>query len=81
MAELNHDTLDVLRKGHPGWRLLCSDHSFLVVAFLNRTFINPNVHIISESDLSEALEDELFALRERLDPDNFPRAARDYLND
>ena len=81
MAELNYDTLDVLRREHPGWRLLCSDHAPLVVAFLNRSFIKPNVRIIPESDLSEALEDELFALRERLGPDTFPRAARDYLND
>lgn len=81
MADLNYDTLDVLRKEHPGWRLLCSDHAPLVVTFLNRTFIKPNVRIMPEPGLAEALEDDLFALRERLGHESFPRSARDYLND
>jgi hypothetical protein len=36
---------------------------------------------MSAADLSEALEDELFALRERLGPDAYPKRALDYLND
>jgi hypothetical protein len=81
MAELNYDTLDVLRKEHPGWRLLCSDHAPLVVSFLHRAFIQPNVRVMPEPVLAEALEDELFALRESLGPEAFPRSARDYLSD
>lgn len=81
MAELNYDTLHVLQKEHPAWRLLRSDHAPLVVAFLNRVFIRPNVRVIPEPDLSESLEDELFGVRERIGPDAFPRPAREYLND
>jgi hypothetical protein len=81
MAYLNYDTLDVLRKEHPGWRLLCSEHAPLVVAFLHRTFIQPNVRTMPEPDLAEALEDDLFGLRERLGAAAFPRSAREYLND
>ncbi len=81
MAELTFDTLEVLRKEHPGWRLLCSDHAPLVVAFLHRAFIKPNVRIMPEPALAEALEDELFGLRERFGREAVPRSARDYLND
>ena len=44
-------------------------------------FITPNQRVLAQSDLAEALEDELYALRERLGADVFPRSALDYLND
>ena len=78
---LDYDTLDRLRQGHPAWRLLRSDHAALVASFLNRVFITPNQRVLAQSDLAEALEDELYALRERLGADVFPRPALDYLND
>lgn len=81
MAELDHDTLELLRRDHPAWRLLRSDHAALVISFLHRVFIRPNVRSMAETDLAEALEDDLFGLRERLGADAFPRPARDYLND
>lgn len=34
-----------------------------------------------QADLAEALEDELFALRERLGTEVFPKSALDYIND
>ncbi|MBP0632064.1 MULTISPECIES: DUF3375 domain-containing protein [unclassified Cupriavidus] len=78
---LDFDTLERLRQSHPAWRLLRSDHASLVAAFLHRAFVEPNRRSIGQSDLAEALEDELFALRERLGQDAFPKAALDYLND
>ena len=78
---LDHDTLDQLRHGHPAWRLLRSDHAALVASFLSRVFIAPNQRVLAQSDLAEALEDELYAARERLGADAFPRPALDYLND
>ncbi|MCU0751620.1 MAG: DUF3375 domain-containing protein [Akkermansiaceae bacterium] len=81
MASLDYDTLHVLQKEHPSWRLLRSDHAPLVVSFLSRVFIQPNVRLMAEADLAEALEDDLFVLRERLGNDSFPRSARDYLSD
>ena len=77
----DHDTLDHLRRSHPAWRLLRSDHPALVASFLHRVFIAPNERVLAQSDLAEALEDELYALRERLGGDAFPRPALDYLND
>ncbi|MEK6698700.1 MAG: DUF3375 domain-containing protein [Nitrospirota bacterium] len=78
---LDYATLDLLRQSHPAWRLLRSDHAPLVASFLQRVFIAPNVRVMAQADLAEALEDELFALRERLGADAFPKSALDYLND
>ncbi|MEO8250810.1 MAG: DUF3375 domain-containing protein, partial [Burkholderiales bacterium] len=78
---LDFATLDTLRLRHPAWRLLRSDHAPLIASFLQRVFITPNVRVMVAADLAEALEDELFALRERLGPDVFPKAAAEYLND
>src|SRR5882762_3601265 len=78
---LDYSTLDALRTHHPAWRLLRSDHAPLVASFLHRVFVVPNVRVMSAADLSEALEDELFALRDRLGADAYPKRALDYLND
>lgn len=78
---LNYTTLDLMRQNHPAWRLLRSDHTPLVASFLYRVFIAPNVRSMAQADLAEALEDELFALRERVGSDYFPKSALEYLND
>jgi hypothetical protein len=62
---LDYATLDLLRQSHPAWRLLRSEHAPLVASFLQRVFIAPNVRVMAQADLAEALEDELYALRER----------------
>ena len=77
----DHETLDDLRQHHPAWRLLRSDHVALAASFLHRVFIAPNERMLTQSDLGEALEDELYTLRERRGADAFPRPALDYLND
>lgn len=78
---LDYSTLELLRQNHPAWRLLRAQHAPLVVSFLHRVFIVPNVRNVSQTDLVAALEDELFALRERLGADAFPDTAQGYLND
>jgi len=78
---LDYAILDLLRQNHPAWRLLNSPHAPLVASFLQRVFIAPNVRVMAQADLAEALEDELFALRERLGAETFPKPAPDYLND
>jgi len=74
-------TLEQLRRHHPAWRLLRSDHAPLVASFLHRVFVAPNVRTMSQADLVEHLEDELYALRESRGAESFPRAAREYLED
>lgn len=77
----DHATLELLRQRHPAWRLLRADHAALVASFLHRVFVTPNVRNIAQADLAEALEDELFGLREQLGHDAFPRTALQYLDD
>ncbi|MCQ4166197.1 DUF3375 family protein [Tahibacter harae] len=76
---MNHATLAALRERHPAWRLLASPHAPLVASFLYRKFVAPNVRVMNEADLSEALEDELFALREQLGEEAYPKGASEYL--
>jgi len=57
----------LLRQNHPAGRLLRSDHVPLVASFLQRVFITPNVQVLSQADLVEALENKLFSLREQAD--------------
>ena len=78
---MDHATLSSLRDRHPAWRLLASPHAPLVASFLQRVFVAPNVRVMPEADLAEALEDELFALREQLGADAYPKGASEYLND
>lgn len=78
---MDHAHLVSLRDRHPAWRLLASPHAPLVAGFLHRVFVAPNVRVMSEANLAESLEDELFALREQLGEDAYPKAAVDYLND
>jgi len=44
---LDYDALDALRSHHPAWRLLRSDHAALVVSFLQRVFVAPNVRVMA----------------------------------
>jgi hypothetical protein len=78
---MDFETLDRLRHGHPAWRLLRADHAPLIASFLHRTYIEPNVRSLPESELALRLEDHLFSLRRDLGEESFPRAAGAYLED
>jgi hypothetical protein len=78
---LDYTTLDLLRRQHPAWRLLAAEHSALVASFLHRVFVVPNMRVMAQSSLAEALEDTLFGLRENLGNKAFPKSAQEYLND
>ena len=78
---LDHATLESMRRQHPAWRLLGADSAPLVASFLHRVFVVPNVRVMAQSDLAEALEDTLFGVREQRGSDAFPKSALDYLND
>ncbi|GHT97192.1 hypothetical protein AGMMS49545_23750 [Betaproteobacteria bacterium] len=79
---LDYATLNALRAHHPAWRLLCSPHVALVASFLHRVFVVPNVRVMAAADLAEALEDELYALRQQIGDDSlFPGSGLNYLNE
>lgn len=80
---IDYNTLNLLRHNHPAWRLLISSQAPLVAGFFHRVFIEPNVRTMAQADLAEALEDELYALRESMGDDAFSttKSALDYLNE
>ena len=75
------DTLEALRRQHPGWRLLQADSVALVASVLQRSFVVPNRRVLEQAALAEALEDELYVLREQRGAHVFPKSALEYLND
>lgn len=79
--DLDFDTLEQLRRNHPAWRLLLADHAPLVMAFLYRVYVKPNVRQIAQAELVSLLEDELFQLRQSKGAEAFPRTATYYLDD
>ncbi len=79
--DLDYNSVDNLRRTHPAWRLLVAEHAPLVIAFLDRVFVKPNVRGIEQSRLAALLDDELYRLRETLGDEAFPRPAADYLDD
>ncbi|WP_205800910.1 DUF3375 domain-containing protein [Micromonospora thermarum] len=78
---IEFDEVEWLRRNNAAWRLLRADHAALVLSFLGRVFVEENVRSISGVELTARLEDELFALNERLGAGTFPRAAKSYLDD
>jgi hypothetical protein len=78
---LEQETLEAMRRQHPAWRLLLADSAPLIASFLHRVFVAPNVRTMSQAELAEALDDTLYALRERRASDAFPKSAPEYLND
>ncbi|TFH85524.1 DUF3375 domain-containing protein [Billgrantia azerbaijanica] len=77
---MDYDHLVSLRKHHPAWRLLLADHAPLIIAFVHRSFIEPNVRSLPEQELAAKLDDYLFHLRQGLGEERFPKPAREYLN-
>ncbi|CAN5149435.1 DUF3375 domain-containing protein [soil metagenome] len=78
---LDFDSISILRRDHPAWRLLRADHAALIISLLHKYFVQPNVRTLGREDLIARVDDELFQLRERLGDDQFPRSAAQYLDE
>jgi hypothetical protein len=76
---MDYDFLVNLRRNHPAWRLLAADHAPLVIGFLHRSFVRPNVRALAEQEVASQLDDYLHHLRERLAGQAPARSAREYL--
>ncbi|WP_067547123.1 DUF3375 domain-containing protein [Nocardia crassostreae] len=70
-----------LRRHHAAWRLLRADNAPLVLSFLGTVFVDENVRTIPAGDLESRLDDELYALNQRLGDGTFPKSPAAYLND
>jgi len=75
------DDVEALRLRHAAWRLLRADNAPLILSFLGRVFIEENVRTITAAGLAERLDDELYALRQRLGEGAYPKTAKAYLDD
>jgi flagellar motility protein MotE (MotC chaperone) len=75
-----HDDLVAQRRSHPAWRLLAAEHAPLVLGFLDRAFLAPNVRALPGPDLVEVLDDHLYALR-AADSAAFPKTPEAYVAD
>jgi hypothetical protein len=78
---LDYHTLEALRRNHPAWRLLAADHAPLILSFLYKTYLRPNLRALAQSELSTRLDDFLYHLREQLGDKAYPKCAGEYLND
>ncbi|NEE00866.1 DUF3375 domain-containing protein [Phytoactinopolyspora halotolerans] len=78
---MQFEDVDALRKHSPAWRLLRADNAPLILSFLHRIFVEDNVRTITSTELVSLLDDELYALNERLGEGTFPKTAKAYLDD
>ena len=78
---IQYDELAHLRAQHPAWALLRSNNAALVLSFLGRVFVDDNSSDLPATVLTAALDEELYALNQRLGEDSFPKAASAYLDD
>jgi len=69
------------RKTHPSWRLMTAENGPLIAGFLDSVFRENNIRSIEEAELSMRLEDYLYSLSEAGADQEFPRSAREYLDD
>jgi Protein of unknown function (DUF3375) len=81
---LDYDEVSWLRGHSPAWRLLRADNAPLILSFLQRVFVEGSVRSIAATELASVLDDELYALNERLAHEGqprFPKSAKAYLDD
>jgi hypothetical protein len=78
---MKYEEVAALRAGSPAWRLLRADNAPLILSFLGRVFVDDNVREISASRLISRLDDELYALNERLGDGAYSKSAKAYLDD
>ncbi|MHB8246964.1 MAG: DUF3375 domain-containing protein [Acidimicrobiales bacterium] len=82
---MNYDEIEHLQSNHPAWSLLRSPNAALVMSFLGRVFVDANVADLPGSQLANELDDDLYALNQRLRgerlEDRFPKTAPEYLDD
>ena len=78
---MDYDEIDSLRRRSPAWRLLRADNAPLVLSFLGQVFVEENARSLPGPELVSRLDDELFALNERLGADTYPKPAKAYLDE
>jgi hypothetical protein len=78
---VRYEDVAALRRHSPAWRLLRADNGPLVLSFLHRIFVEGNARSLTAVELTSQLDDELYALNERLGEGTYPKPASEYLTD
>lgn len=78
---MDFDEIEHLKARHGAWSLLRADNVSLVLSFLGRVFVDANRANLPASQLLSELDDELYALNQRLGEERFPKSAKAYLDD
>lgn len=79
---MEFEELESLRKNSPAWKLLRADNASFILGFLRKVFVDENIRSVGRDELISRLDDELYALNERLgDGPAFPKSAKAYLDD
>ncbi|MCE5201446.1 MAG: DUF3375 domain-containing protein [Synergistaceae bacterium] len=81
MPKLDYESINDIKSKNPAWRLLLADMAPLIISFLNRVFVEPNIRTISEQDLIDKLEDDLYFLRDMYGEGVFRRSPSEYLKE
>ncbi|MCB2181617.1 MAG: DUF3375 domain-containing protein [Desulfobulbaceae bacterium] len=78
---MNYDYINTLKQNHPALKLLGADNAPLIISFLFKIFVEPNVRALPLADLESRLGDYIFKLREMYGSELYPRSAARYLDD
>jgi len=78
---MQYDEIAQLQAQHSAWALLRSPHAPLILSFLGRVFVDASSGPIAAGELASELDDELYALNDRLGEDSYPRTAPAYLDE
>ncbi|MCO5311705.1 MAG: DUF3375 domain-containing protein [Microthrixaceae bacterium] len=78
---MDFDEIEHLKARHGAWSLLRADNVALVLSFLSRVFLDANQANLPASKVLSELDDELYALNQRIGESRFPKSAKAYLDD
>jgi hypothetical protein len=78
---MRYEDVEELRGQHAAWRLLRAQNAALVLSFLGRVFGEGKAGPVAAGELISRLDDELYALHERLGETAFTKPAKAYLDD
>ena len=78
---MTYDEIEQLRERHPAWALVRAQNVAFVLSFLSRVFVDGGESNVAASRLIRELDDELYALDQRLGDGAYPRSAKEYLDD
>jgi len=78
---MDYEYVARLKQNHPALKLLAADNAPLIVSFLFKVFIEPNIRALPFSDLQSRLSDYIFRLRDIHGSELYPRSAKDYLDE